>query len=735
MKYGVLRNRLSQACFTALLLASVSAAQEVPAYRDPRKSLDIRVKDLLGRLTLEEKVGFIHAASKFSTAGVPRLGIPPLWMSDGPHGVREEIGPDTWNPAGRTDDFSTAMPVGICLAATWNPELAAADGRTIAQEALVRNKNIMLGPGVNIMRTPLNGRNFEYLGEDPYLAGQMAVGYINGEQSQGVAACVKHFAGNNQEIQRNSIDVRMDERTLHEIYLPAFKAAVKDAHVWSVMGAYNRFRGQYCCENSELLNTILKGDWGFQGLVMSDWGGAHSTKGSVEGGLDLEMGTNGPYQNNFLANPFVKGIQDGTYNEGQLNDKVTRVLRVLIATHALDTKPAGSINTKAHQTTARQVAEEGIVLLKNDRSTLPLDVNKIRSIAVIGSDATQKHAYGGQSSGIKAFYEVPPLEGLIRQLGDKVTVTYSPGYRIPRRQRRQQAPVATSPVDKQLVDQAVRAAKQSDVVVLVLGLNHDYDTESSDRADMKLPGGQDELAAKVIAANPRTIVLIVAGSPVEMGPWLSKAPSVLQTWYGGSEGGNAIARVLYGEVNPSGKLPCTLPKRLEDTPTAFYKSYPGADGVENYTEGLMVGYRWYDNKKIDPAFPFGFGLSYTQFTYTDLKVSPSIGSARTTRVEFKLANTGPVDGAEVAQIYVAPLNPSVSRPLQELKAFKKLPLVRNETQSVSINLDPMSFAFYDPAQKAWVAEKGRYEIRVGSSSRDIRLRAIVELPETVVIKD
>ena len=274
MKYGVLRNRLSQACFTALVLASVSAAQEVPAYRDPSKSLDIRVKDLLGRLTLEEKVGFIHAASKFSTAGVPRLGIPPLWMSDGPHGVREEIGPDTWNPAGRTDDFSTAMPVGICLAATWNPELAAADGRTIAQEALVRNKNIMLGPGVNIMRTPLNGRNFEYLGEDPYLAGQMAVGYINGEQSQGVAACVKHFAGNNQEIQRNSIDVRMDERTLHEIYLPAFKAAVKDAHVWSVMGAYNRFRGQYCCENSELLNTILKGDWGFQGLVMSDWGGA-----------------------------------------------------------------------------------------------------------------------------------------------------------------------------------------------------------------------------------------------------------------------------------------------------------------------------------------------------------------------------------------------------------------------------------------------------------------------------
>ena len=735
MKYGVLRNRLSQACFTALVLASVSAAQEVPAYRDPSKSLDIRVKDLLGRLTLEEKVGFIHAASKFSTAGVPRLGIPPLWMSDGPHGVREEIGPDTWNPAGRTDDFSTAMPVGICLAATWNPELAAADGRTIAQEALVRNKNIMLGPGVNIMRTPLNGRNFEYLGEDPYLAGQMAVGYINGEQSQGVAACVKHFAGNNQEIQRNSIDVRMDERTLHEIYLPAFKAAVKDAHVWSVMGAYNRFRGQYCCENSELLNTILKGDWGFQGLVMSDWGGAHSTKGSVEGGLDLEMGTNGPYQNNFLANPFVKGIQDGTYNEGQLNDKVTRVLRVLIATHALDTKPAGSINTKAHQTTARQVAEEGIVLLKNDRSTLPLDVNKIRSIAVIGSDATQKHAYGGQSSGIKAFYEVPPLEGLIRQLGDKVTVTYSPGYRIPRRQRRQQAPVTTSPVDKQLVDQAVRAAKQSDVVVLVLGLNHDYDTESSDRADMKLPGGQDELAAKVIAANPRTIVLIVAGSPVEMGPWLSKAPSVLQTWYGGSEGGNAIARVLCGEVNPSGKLPCTLPKRLEDTPTAFYKSYPGADGVENYTEGLMVGYRWYDNKKIDPAFPFGFGLSYTQFTYTDLKVSPSIGSARTTRVEFKLANTGPVDGAEVAQIYVAPFNPSVSRPLQELKAFKKLPLVRNETQSVSINLDPMSFAFYDPTQKAWVAEKGRYEIRVGSSSRDIRLRAIVELPETVVIKD
>jgi len=722
--------------FCSATIGLVLAGQATPTYRDPSKPLEVRVSDLLARLTIEEKIGLIHGATMFANAGVPRLGIPPLWMSDGPHGVREEISLNSFNPAGHTDDFSTAMPAGICLAATWNPELASQDGSTIAQEALVRGKNIMLGPGMNIMRTPLNGRSFEYFGEDPYLAGKMAVGFITGEQSQGIASCAKHFVCNDQETQRGSINVEIDDRTLHEIYLAPFKAAVKEGHVWAVMGSYNRLRGQYCCENSDLLEGILKRDWGFNGLVMSDWGGSHTTDGSVTGGLDLEMGTGGGGPNNHMAGPYLKGLQAGKYTEKQLNDKVSRVLRVMIATHVLDQKPAGSINTRAHQDTARKVAEEGIVLLKNDRAVLPLDASKIGSIAVVGNDATVKQAYGGQSSGIKAFYEVTPLEGLIRQLGDKATVTYSPGYRLARRQRRAQAPVPPTAADKDLIKQAVKAAKQSDVAIVVLGLNHDYDTEGTDRADLKLPGLEEELVSRVVAANRRTIVVLVSGSPVEMGPWLTKAPSVLQAWYGGTEGGNAVARVIFGDVNPSGKLPCTFPKRLEDTPTTAFKSYPGANGVEKYEEGLFIGYRWYDDKKIEPLFPFGFGLSYTTFLYSNLKWIPDFSSAASqSTLQFDLTNSGSKDGAEVTQIYIAPLHPTVSRPQQELKAFKKVVLAQGEKQTLSIALDPYDFAYYDPQKKLWVVEPGQYEIRVGSSSRDIRLRQTIDISSAIEIKD
>lgn len=732
--------RLSIFASTFFLITQValSAAgkDDPPAYRDPAKPLEVRVADLLSRLTLEEKIGLIHGASKFATAGVPRLSIPPLWMSDGPHGVREEIGPDTWNPAGHTDDFSTAMPVGICLAATWNTAMAAEDGKTIAQEALARGKNIMLGPGMNIMRTPLNGRSFEYLGEDPYLSGQMAVGFIDGEQSQGIASCAKHFACNDQETQRGSIDVQIDDRTLHEIYLAPFKAAVKQGHVWSVMGAYNRLHGQYCCENGELLNTILKQTWGFDGLVMSDWGGSHTTAGSVTGGLDLEMGTGGPPQNNHLAGPYLKGLQDGTYSVKQLDDKASRVLRVMIVTHVLDRKPNGSINTVAHQIAARKVAEEGIVLLKNERSNLPLDGTKLKSVAVIGSNATVKQAYGGQSSGIKAFYEVTPLEGIVHQLGDKVTVTYAPGYRLARRQRRSISAAAPTQADKDLLRQAVKAAKQSDAAIVVVGLNHDYDTEGTDRLDMHLPGDQDELITRVAAANRRTIVVITAGSPVEMGAWIQKAPSVLQAWYGGSEGGNALARVIFGDVNPSGKLPCTFPKRLEDTPTEAFKSYPGAAGVEKYEEGLLVGYRWYESKNIEPQFPFGYGLSYTSFAYSGLKCDGNADSTEVgINIRFDIQNSGGRDGAEVAEVYVAALHPSVSRPPQELKGFTKISLGRGEAQTAAVHLDPSAFAYYDPQSKMWVVEPGSYEIRVGTSSKDIRLRKTIEVTQRLEMKD
>ncbi len=730
MKYTSLRSCWTLLALGASVLSPMAFGQEV--YRDTTKSLEVRVNDLLGKLTLEEKVGLIHASSKFSTAGVPRLHIPPLWMSDGPHGVREEIGPDTWNPAGRTDDFSTAVPVGINLAATWDPEMGKLSGTTIGQEALVRNKNIMLGPGVNIMRTPLNGRNFEYLGEDPFLAGQMAVGFIEGEQSQGIAACVKHFAANNQETQRNSINVEMDDRTLHEIYLPAFKAAVKQGNVLSVMGAYNRFRGVYCCENPFLLNTLLKGEWGFKGLVMSDWGGAHSTEGSVRGGLDLEMGTNGPYEKNYLANPFIEGLKRGIYPMSLLDEKVSRVLRVLIATHAVDTKPTGSLNTRQHQINARKVAEEGIVLLKNDHDMLPLDDSKVHSIAVIGRVATQKVAYGGQSSGIKAFYEVPILEGLLNRFGSKVTVSYSPGYPEIKRPRKGTQKPSVSDSDKALIDQAVKSARQSEIAIVVVGLNHNYDTESSDRPDMKLPAGQDELVSRVLAANPKTIVVLSSGSPVEMGRWLNRVPALVECWYGGMEAGNAVARVLAGDVNPSGKLPCTFPQKLEDTPTAAFNSYPGENGTETYLEGLLVGYRWYDAKKIQPLFPFGFGLSYTKFDYSGISV---VQDTLPSQVVLQVANSGPKDGEEVVQVYVHPLNPSVPRPPQELKAFKKIMLSSGEKKSVALNLPANALAYYEPSRKCWVIEKGTYEILVGSSSRDIRLRQTVTIGSTMLVQD
>lgn len=712
------------------VLANGVWAQDKPVYLDSNKPIDARVEDLLSRMTLEEKISMIHADSKFTTAAIPRLGIPRRWMSDGPHGVREDVGPDTWNPAGHTDDFSSYMPVNICLAATWNPEMGYAYGATIGQEARARGKHIMLAPGVNIMRTPLNGRNFEYLGEDPWLASRMAVGYIQGEQAQDVSSCVKHFAANNQEFQRNSIDVEMDERTLREIYLPAFKAAVKEGGVLSVMGAYNKFRGTFCCENDYLLNKVLKGDWGFQGLVMSDWGGAHTTEGSVLGGLDLEMGTNGPYEKYFLANPFMEGIKSGKYAMSILDDKVRRNLRVIFATHVLDGQKPGSLNTADHQVTARKVAEEGIVLLKNAGPILPLDPTKIKSIAIIGENASKKVAYGGGSAGIKAFYEVTPLDGILRKVGNNVTVSYSAGY-IQSELRPQASTPEPSMTAADRVERAVAVARSSDVAIIFAGLNHgrNSDTEGSDRRDMKLPFGQAELIQKVAAVNPRTIVVLISGGAVEMDAWLGNVSAVLQAWYPGMEGGNAVASVLFGDVNPSGKLPCTFPRKLEDSPAHALGAYPGKDGIETYTEGLFVGYRWYDEKKIEPLFPFGFGLSYTTFEYKSMQI---VGTKDgNINVQFELTNTGDRDGAEVAQLYIQPGKEALPRPVQELKGFKKVFLKAHETKTVTIRFGSDAFAYYDPAKKAWVAEKGRYQVVVGSSSRQMRLTGTYDLAATL----
>jgi len=724
--------------------AEPAPARERPAYLDASQTVEARVDDLLPRLTLEEKVSMVHAESTFSVPGVPRLGIPKLWMDDGPMGVRAEVG-EGFRRLDRTDDFATALPATLGLAATFDTDLAAAYGTVIGQEAKQRGKNIMLGPSLNIQRTPLCGRNFEYMGEDPFLTSRMAVNYIRGEQAQGVGSSAKHFAANNQEVQRGSIDVEMDERTLREIYLPAFRAAVEEADVLTVMGAYNLFRGQHCCENAYLLNTVLKGEWGFRGLVMSDWGGVHSTELAALNGMDMEMGSRPPYSGNYLANPFLAGLKSGRFPISVLDDKVRRHLSVmfrlnLIRDPSLPAAPpaaTGEVSTREHRDVARRVAEASIVLLKNDR-LLPLAVAGLKTIAVIGANADAKFAGGGGAATIKARYEITALEGITSRAGSGVKIIYAAGYTAPRGGRdRPGVSVPIPPDDTGLAAAAVTAAKSADVVIFVGGLNHEggYDREASDRPDLKLPAGQDDLLQKIVAANPRTAVVFMGGGAVEMGPWLAQVPALLYAWYPGMEGGTALARVLFGDVNPSGRLPCTFPKKLADSPAHALNAYPGVNGTVRYVEGLFVGYRWYDSKQIEPLFPFGFGLSYTRYSYENLKVSEVPGTdGPHVAVEFELANTGSREGAEVAQIYVEQVQPSLPRPAKELKGFRKISLQPGARQRVTLTLDRRALAFYDPERKGWVAESGDFKILVGASSRDIRLEGVFHNPRTTVEK-
>jgi beta-glucosidase len=693
-------------------IGSTANGSATPIYLDPSQALDARLEDLLSRLTLEEKIALIHGNSKFTVAGVPRLQVPLRWLSDGPHGVREDVGPDTWKPAGHTNDFSSAMPAGICLASTWDPAIAHDEGAAIGEEARARGKDIMLGPGVNIMRTPLCGRNFEYMGEDPVLTGKMAIGYIQGEQSEDVSSCVKHFALNNQETDRNKVDVEVDERTLREIYLPAFEAAVKQGGVLSVMGAYNKFRGTYCCENPYLLNDILKKEWGFTGMVVSDWSAAHTTAGCALG-LDLEMGTNGPYDQFFLAQPYLDQLKAGALPMAELDDKVRRNLRVMFAIHMFDPdRKTGAINTEAHQTVARHVAEEGVVLLKNEGNALPLDAGKIRTIAVIGENATRLQSHGGESSEIKAFYEVTPLAGLVKRAGSSVNIVYSQGYGLK--------------PDPQMTKRAIAAAKSADVVIFVGGLNHDRgnDCEGDDRKNLKLPYGQEDLIKQIAAANPHTVV-ILEGTIVEMGGWIDKVPAVLQAWYPGMEGGDALAGILFGDVNPSGKLPCTIPKVLADAPAQSPNEYPGVSGTETYSEGLLVGYRWYDAKKIAPQFPFGYGLSYTSFSYSNLRIVESGSNAdpgAEITVQFDVTNIGARKGTDVAQLYLHEEHALVMRPEKELKGFQRVTLLPGATAIVTMPLRKRDFAWYSPEIKGWQVDPAMFEIMAGNSSRNLPLR-------------
>jgi beta-glucosidase len=703
---------------------------KTPVYLDNSQPIELRVEDALSRMTLEEKVALCHAQSKFSSHGVPRLGIPEIWMSDGPHGVREEILWDSWGNAGWTNDSCTAFPALTCLAATFNPDLSKAYGVAIGEEARYRKKDILLGPGVNIYRTPLNGRNFEYTGEDPYLASRMVVPYIQGVQQNGVAACVKHFALNNQEEWRGNINVNLSDRALYEIYLPAFKAAVEEGHVWSVMGAYNQLRGEHCCHNDLLLNKILKGEWKFDGAVVTDWGGAHDTKQAALNGLDIEMGsyTNGlsskaafGYEDYYLAQPFLDLLKQGEVPVSVVDDKARRVLRLIFRTTMSPDRPYGRFVCPEHSETARKVAEEGIVLLKNNNRFFPVPAGKYREIAVIGENATRSVTEGGGSSTLKVRYEVSPLNGLIAKYG-KDHVVYSQGYASGPSLYDREVPSKLDTVA--LFKAAVETAKNADVVYFIGGLNknHFQDAEGGDRKTYSLPFGQDKLIEAILKVNKNLAVILISGNAVAM-PWVNKVPAIVQTWYLGSEGGNAIADVLTGAVNPSGKLPFSFPKKLEDNGAMSFGrlSYPGDTVNVYYKEDILVGYRWFDTKRIVPQFAFGYGLSYTTFEYgkitTDKK---AYNPDETIKVSFTLTNTGKADGAEAVQVYASQPKASVVRPAKELKAFKKVFLKAGESQQVELEVNVKDLAFYNEQTHAWTVEPGEFILRNAASAAEVK---------------
>ncbi|MFZ4545261.1 MAG: beta-glucosidase family protein, partial [Saprospiraceae bacterium] len=710
--------KLITAILWVLSIVETYAQQRKPIYLDNNKPIEERVENALSLMTLEEKVALCHAQSKFSSAGVPRLGIPEIWMDDGPHGLREEGLWDSWGSAGWTTDSCTAFPALSCLAATFNPTRSYDYGIAIGEEARYRKKDILLGPGVNIYRTPMNGRNFEYMGEDPYLAARMSVPYIQGIQQNGVAACVKHYALNNQEKWRFHINVNLSERALHEIYLPAFKAAVEEGQVWSIMGSFSQLRGQFCCHNDLLLNKILKSDWKFDGVVVSDWGGVHNTREAALNGLDIEMGSHtnaldageaNAYNRYFLGGAFLDLLKKGEIPTSAVDDKVRRILRLILRTNMNLNRPFGRFVCPEHSETARKVAEEGIVLLKNNKQFLPIPVGKYQRIAVIGENATLSMSKGGGSSMLKVKYEVSPLEGLIAKYG-KEQIIYSMGYDS---EPSVSGRVIASKLNADsLLKSAVATAKNADIVLFFGGLNKNafQDCEGGDRQSYNLPFGQDKLIEALLKENKNVAVILISGNAVAM-PWVNDVPVIMQSWYLGSEAGNAIANVLSGEVNPSGKLPFSFPKKLEDNGAhSFGKdSYPGDSINVFYKEDILVGYRWFDTKKITPQFAFGFGLSYSTFEYGKITTDKKTYKPdETIKLSFSLKNTGKVDGAEAVQVYTSQPKASVLRPTKELKAFKKLFLNAGETQLVELEVKVKDLAFYNENTQSWTVEPGEF---------------------------
>lgn len=703
------------------MISVADAQQTIKAGNDHEE----KIRSLISQMTLQEKVSLLHGNSKFYVSEIKRLGIPEWALSDGPHGVRAEINRHDWAYAGWTNDSATCFPPGTALAATWNPKLAHEQGLVLGEEARFRKKDILLGPGINIIRSPLCGRNFEYMSEDPFLISTMSVAYIKAVQSKDVAVSVKHWLANNQEEHRDSIDVTMSERALREIYLPGFKASVTEGGAYTVMAAYNKFRGDWCSENDYLNRQILRNEFGFKGVLMTDWSASHTTVKAALTGLDLEMGTDKKdYNEWYFANPLIKAVEEGKVPVSVVDEKVANVLRVMFKTKMFDEekREKGKMNTREHQQAAYNAAAEAAVLLQNNGDLLPINFDKIKSIAIIGDNATRKHCAGGLSSEIKALYEITPLQAIQQKFGATVKIKFAQGYEKQSmfKEGNNSGQHASDKVDWKLIDEAVKLAKESEVAIIFGGLNHDFDTESSDKQNMDFPYGQEVLIREVAKANPNTVVVIIAGSPVKLAGIVHRVPSILWSWFGGMEAGNAVADLLSGKVNPSGKLPFTLPVSLEQSPAHALGNFPGKDLKVNYEEDILVGYRWFDTKKIQPQFPFGYGLSYTTFSINHFTTDKSnYGKNEIILAKFTIKNTGRSYGAEVMQLYASDPVCSVLRPEKELKGFEKIFLKPGETKTVEMQVKVAGLAFYDESKKSWNTEAGEYVLQLGNSSRTI----------------
>lgn len=733
------RNLLTILAVGLITLSSFTARQTTPVYLDETKNIDERVADALSRMTMEEKVAILHAQSKFSSPGVPRLGIPELWCTDGPHGIRPEVKWDEWDQAGWTNDSCTAFPALTCLAATWDKEASALYGKSIGEEARYREKDVLLGPGVNIYRTPYNGRNFEYMGEDPFLAGEMCVPYIQEVQKNGVAVCLKHFALNNQECNRHTADVDVDDRALYEIYLPAFKKGVEEGDAWSIMASYNLYKGQHLCHNKYLLDDVLKGEWKFDGAMISDWGGACDPDQAAAYGLDLEYGTwtdgltskgKTSYDSYMLADPYLERLRDGRASLKTLDDKAGRVLKLIFRTAMNRKKPFGSINSPEHLAAARQIGADGIVLLKNDAAAdgskvLPVDLASAKKILVVGENAIKMMTVGGGSSSLKVKHEVSPLEGIQAAVGNNAEVIYERGYVGSTSNSYNGVTsgqdLSESRTAEQLIADAVKAAANADVVLFFGGLNKDnhQDSEGADRIAYGLPYNQDAVIEALAAANPNLAVCLVSGNAVAM-PWIGQVRSIAQCWFCGSEAGNSIADVIFGKVNPSGKLPFTFPVRIEDSPAHALGAYTCGKDV-HYKESIYVGYRWFDTKGIRPLFAFGHGLSYTEFEYGEVNVSSKVSANGVLKASVKVKNIGSRDGKEIVQLYIGEENPVLERPTKELKAFEKVSLAPGETKTVKFEIPVSDLAYFNADTHSWVLDSGhKFTAYFAAASDDVR---------------